>query len=638
MARVLAADDDVLARAMLVDALRGLGHEVLVAPDTEGALLLVERGQADAVVAAARPGPVDVFAIAANLARMESAPPLLIACDPRAELAARVRALPNVGVVGLPIHPDRLGAALEKALAAPEAPAPVELADPWSGPEALVALRGPLDRIPPARALFLAHRVGGTGLLVVEPSASDEVPPFAVGVRGGRVVYARGLPPLAHPSTPAHAAAADLSVAIAATVQQGAEASEVFAAASALLGDQLARLTGARSGEVRFDAAWTPPPGTFPLPDAVPAMIAAGLRRMRSPGGLSRTWDARTDAALRVQLPGDAPEARWGLDAPSLRMLREAGRGGSVGALVVRVAGSDSQRRVEALRALDLLHTLGLIALDGGVVAPGAAAAPTVERTQGTNEDPRHERMKAALARLETALPIDALELGERRRISEEDVATAFRDVSKRYHPDIYFNAPPAVRHVAEACFARVSTAYEALLAPGGLSEAKRVIEARLAGVAYVSEKDHQAARVAFRRAEIALRNRNYPNAHADFAEAARLDPVTWPHALQAAFAGYLAKALPADQAIAALDALAPTQPPRQAEIAVVAGQILKLSGKTDAAVARFRAALEKDPENRDAQRELRLHEKRAGDAAAPASGVAASVSGLLSGFLRRKG
>jgi hypothetical protein len=444
-----------------------------------------------------------------------------------------------------------------------------------------------------------------------------------------------------------------------------------FASAAAALGEHLAGTVGGTGGAVSFDAAWAAPTGAFPLPDSVPALLLAGLRTARPPELVSRVWEPRAQQTVRLRLPTDAPEARWGLDAASLRVLREAARPSSAGDLLARVAGADVQRLSEALRAIDGLWALGLLEMDGsgplGAPAPtgtaeraasgaprtagaqpapappaGVAApppgAPLPPRDEGTGEDPRVARLRDALARLETALPLDALEIQERRRLTAEEVSSAFRDVSKRYHPDLYHSAPPGVRRLAEACFARVNVAYEALQTPGGLAEARRALEARAAGLPYVSERDHQVARVAFRRGEMAARNREWAAAYTDLAEAARLDPVTWPHALSAAHAGYLARALGADEAVAALDALvAPNPAPtRRAEIDVAVAQILKLSGKPDAALARFRAALAKDPENRDAQRELRLHERRSGSEGSPTS-AGTSVSGLFAGLFGKK-
>ncbi|MCC6268318.1 MAG: hypothetical protein IT300_12150, partial [Dehalococcoidia bacterium] len=93
--------------------------------------------------------------------------------------------------------------------------------------------------------------------------------------------------------------------------------------------------------------------------------------------------------------------------------------------------------------------------------------------------------------------------------------------------------------------------------------------------------------------------------------EAARIDPYTWPHAMNVALTGWLSKRLTPAHALAAFEALKPTEPARQAEVAVHMGNVLKQEGKIPEAMKRYKAALHADPENRDAQRELRLHDMR---------------------------
>lgn len=663
MARVVAAEDDVLVRALLVDALRGLGHEVLLVNDADALLLAVERSTVDVIIASGHPGPTDVVKLSAALNFADVRPPLIALCAATPEATERLRDTAIAAVAPLPVHPDTIGAALKKALSGPTGTA--TLPDAWSGAGALAELRGPVERVSPIRLLFLAHRVGATGRLVADPARTGSFAAFTVGLRAGRVVHVSGVAGLVAPLVPDAPQDADLSDAMAAAVQAGADASTAFGVAASVLADHLARLADARGGDIRFDTAWTPPAGAFPLPDAVPGIVLAGLRRMRQPEFLTRLWSARNDQVVRVHLPTDAPEARWGLDAPALRVLREASRGGSPEDLLVRVAGTDEARRKDALRALDALHVFGLIELQeapmeappgaptvelarpttdvrarpptGEAPRPSTAeaerAAPTAELPKQTAEDPRVDRFRDTLARLEKCVPVEILELSDKRRLTDEDIATAYREVSKRYHPDLYFNAPPAVRSLAEACFSRVNAAHEALRAPGGIAEARRFLDAKASGQPYVSEKDHQAARVAFRRGEIAFRNREWKPAYDDFSEAARLDAVTWPHALLAAHAGYLAKALTLEQAVTGIDALTTTTPQRKAEALVVTATLLKLAGKNDPALKRFKAALDADPDNRDAQRELRLVERRSAPEAPAQSGVA----GILAGLLNRK-
>jgi tetratricopeptide (TPR) repeat protein len=176
-----------------------------------------------------------------------------------------------------------------------------------------------------------------------------------------------------------------------------------------------------------------------------------------------------------------------------------------------------------------------------------------------------------------------------------------------------------------------VNAAYEALRLPGGLAEARRMLEARGRGVQFVSERDHITARVAFRRGEMLWRNRDWKGADAQFQDAWRLDPQAWPHGLYHAHAGWLAKRLGAAEAVKLLEALQPAEPPRQAEVSFVLGSILKMDGRLDEALARFREAVQKDPNNHEAQREIRLHERRNAPKAPP-------TPGILDSILKRRG
>ncbi|MBM4368801.1 MAG: hypothetical protein FJ102_21485, partial [Deltaproteobacteria bacterium] len=62
---------------------------------------------------------------------------------------------------------------------------------------------------------------------------------------------------------------------------------------------------------------------------------------------------------------------------------------------------------------------------------------------------------------------------------------------------------------------------------------------------------------------------------------------------------------------------------------------MLKLESRHGDALRRYRAALEADPENRDAQREIRLHNQRQEREKAADSGVRSSTS-VISDLFRR--
>lgn len=482
------------------------------------------------------------------------------------------------------------------------------------------------------RVLFLAHRVAATGVMRVEIDGRQSM----VGVRSGRVVHLSGVPglfsrlgaPLVRPpdsqpsvdvdqdSTAASQGdlGGNLAQGLRAAVAAGHSPDGALVAAAEALGAWLAGLVDKPGGTVTFDSAWAPPAGSFPLPDAIPRLLASGLALMRSDALVARTW-ARHDAArLSPCLIDDPAESRWGIDAASMRVLRLAPRAQTVAMLIRDAAGEDKARRTEVLRAIDTLTVLGLLRLDA---APRSAAAgpwggpPAPKLDAPPQEDPRARTLADDAAMMERGHPLEVLQLTSRTTLSEHDVATAYREISRRYHPDTFFKAPPAVRALAEACFAHVNGAYAALQTPEGLADARQHLEAIVNGVTFVGKKDRGAARLAFRKAEVAFRARNWKAADPLFQEAARLDAQTWPHSVLAAVCGWLAGRIPAFEALGALEALRPPEPEREAEVLVYMGNVLKQEGREAEALARYRAAARLHPDNRDAQRELWLEEKR---------------------------
>ncbi len=614
MARVLAVDDDALARAVIVDLVRGLGHEVIPAPGATEALDLLDQRAYDLVISDILMPGIDGFEFAERLAGRDKPPPVILTSGfyrGDAESHARSRGIPVRAFLPKPLDAAALKAVVDAVLPAKapgRKPVVEATADGWSGLGFLVGVRGPYERVPPMRLLFLAHRVDATGAVLLDRKEYSG----RVVVRGGRVVHVEGLPGLLSGLDPGLPDTRHLGRDIGAAVAAGHPVDRVLDAAALGVGEFLAKVVGQRGGSVSFDPEATVPPGSFPLPLPIPRILAAGLKQGRALAQVERDWSALSRASVKVRVPDDSPETRWGLDATTMRVLRVAQGSLDVGHLLREAGATDSARRGEVLRALDLLYLLGLVTVDGGPLEREPASSPrTPTPAARTEEDPRIGRLRSALSAMEGASALDVLEIGDRKTVSEDDVVNAYRDISKRYHPDTFFSAPPLVRQLAEACFAKVNGAYEVLRMPGAITEARRVLAARASGKAYVSDRDHQAARVAFKRGEVLYRNRDWRGADTHFAEAVRLDPDGWPHALYAARAGYLCRRLTIDQALAALDKISAPDAAKRAELAVSAGNMLKLESRHLDALKRYRTALEADPENRDAQREIRLHSQR---------------------------
>lgn len=642
MARILGVDDDPLARAVLADLLIGLGHEAVPAAGAAEALAALQQRRIDLVITDILMPDVDGFELAQRVNALPDAPPVLLMSGfyrGDAEAQARAAGINVAGFVSKPVDPDRLaealGAVIGRTTARPRRSAPMDSGRPptWAGAEFLADAHGTVERVPPLRMLFLAHRVSATGALVVDHPLLQAV----VVLRNGRLVHVEGIPGLVRAVAPQLQDQRHLGKDLAAAIAAGHDAQRVMEAAAEAVGDALARLVTARGGKVRFDADVVAPAGAFPLPLTVPRLIAAGLRTARPVTQIAQQWEQLGSATVRLRIPDDSTEDRWGLDPTAMRVLRVAAGVRELGGLLRDAAGADPERRAEVIRAIDLLYLLGILLVDGGPLeATAEVEGEIVKRGGQTEEDPRMNRLRASLAAMEGMQPIDVLELRDKKTLTEDDVALAFRDVSRRFHPDQFFGAPPIVKALAEACFTRVSSAYDSLRAPGALAEARRILDARAAGRQYVSDRDAQQAKLAFRRGELLFRNRDWRGSDALYVEAVRLDPTTWPYALCAARSGYLSRRLTAAEAITQLDQVEAADAARRSDVLVAIATIHKLEGRHDEGLRLFKEAMDKNPDNRDAQREVRLAETRSAREKA-AQQADTQGGGLLASLLRRK-
>lgn len=488
----------------------------------------------------------------------------------------------------------------------------------WSGDEALLAVNGPPARFPPLRALFLAHRLAADGALHVQVGEVRA----RLTLRGGAVFEADGVPALLASLGPEYGAETSTGAGIAAAVAGGVTVDAAAEAAAVGVGRFVAAQVGVRDGLVAWEPSARPARGAFPLPLPVPRLIAEGLRLARPSAQVSSFWGAADGARLVATPPDDAPETRWGLDATSLRVLRLAPREPTVGSLVGAVVGGVSARRVEVLRAIDLLYLLGLLDLQASA-RPVATPLPA-----RAGPDPRADDLRARLATVEGRHPVDVLGLGEAQSLAAPAVESAWRELGARAHPDGFADASPEVAELAHRLFDTYRAAREALGVPGALDEANRLLDARRKGIPYVSDKDRAAARIAYRRGETLFRSRAWKEADACFQQALSLDP-SWPHPFYEVWCGWLARRVSGVAAELGLARLEPPTPRDKAEVLVARATIAKVEGRPDDAARHFRAAAEADPANRDAQRELRLDERRAAPAPAAAPGLVDQLKAL---------
>ncbi|MSP54732.1 MAG: response regulator [Myxococcales bacterium] len=634
MARVLVVDDEALTRTMVADMVRSCGHDADIAASGEAGFAAFQKGGYGLVLTDVTMPGMDGIELGCSVKKwFPDTPVVLVSSNDELSVfedAARRGFLPS-GFVRKPLDRDLMVATLERLL-----PPVVPVKRPDSAASGshsfraaarggaaeddgesgwLQAAAAPAAVIGPMRLLFVAFRQRAGGQLRwTGPGGS-----VSVGVRGGDVVAVEGLPGLFR-TAGLSVDIADLQTGIQVGLSQALGLEFCLEAASEGLAGWMCALQDDPEGEVRWDAGWAASSAALPLPGSVARWCGQHIAK-KSLSRLELTWSKRARLPVQRRIPGDSPEAAWGLDPLSMRVHRLATAPRSVRALLDEVANGDDGRRIAGLRSVDLLNSLGLLQSDDYL--PHDMTTSEVPQV-----DLRVETLREASRRLVGRSPVAVLDLADRVDLTEDDVVRAFRQISRNYHPDTFFGAPPSVRALAEQCFSIVNAAYDALREPGALAELKKRREAEKAGGVFSTERDLVSARIAFRKGEVLWRARDFRSADPHLALAAKLDPKTWPYLFLAAQCGYYAKRLTLPKSLEALDALIVADPVLQGEIQSAAGNMLKLEGRVADAQVRYKRALDKDPTNRDALRERRLIAARA-PSPAPQS-IASQIAGLF--------
>jgi tetratricopeptide (TPR) repeat protein len=232
----------------------------------------------------------------------------------------------------------------------------------------------------------------------------------------------------------------------------------------------------------------------------------------------------------------------------------------------------------------------------------------------------RFEEARARLASMEDETYFQML--GIAQSAGKDAVRAAYLDQAARWHPDRAPAHAPSIRELHQRIFAYLSEAQDTLtsdeLAPrylrsvqdgGGTPSAQRRIAALI-----------EAATDA-QKAEVCLRRREWDEAErlARKALAVSDDDPNSLTVLATAMMERRADLPPSDEALALLQK-AVAVAPKNDRARVLYGSALKRRGEHKQALEQFTAALESNPRNTDAAREVRLADMRArsGSAAAP--------------------
>jgi tetratricopeptide (TPR) repeat protein len=499
--------------------------------------------------------------------------------------------------------------------------------DEWSGRSFLERVDGSLERFPPLRVLFLAHRLAASGVLEVQVDGQD----VGIFIQGGTVVGCRGLPSLLADLGIDGDLSTGLDDLVGQVIAAGMAPDTAFRVAAKALGQTIAGWWPAGEGRVLFDPLALSPVHPLSLGQVPTRLIAAGLQAER-PAEIARASLAgHAGDRVFLQVPDDSPDARWGLDAVCLRLMRRC----RPGITLERLLGSSGD---DDVLAFDLLRALGMVRL----MAPLAPAAsfPVVDEALVADEDV--QELRAELTALEAASYLDVLGVTSADDLTEDGVERLFRRRSVDFHPDRHLNGSAARQALANACFQRVVEARDSFRDPAVRGEAQRRMSALQRGEVYVSPADRRRALMLFAQGDVHFKRRRWADARRAIDEGLRLDPAHWRPKFLLLQCDWREESRPLAQIAKDLEALQVANGAAQAEVFYIAGEIRLADGNEGEATKLFKRAVDAQPEHVAARRRLRLSDLRDGKSLPPTQPAATTAAGgeaasFLDNLFRRK-
>ena len=589
MARLVVIDPDRRIRAGLARMISTAGH-VADEFDTVDAAISAAAG-ADLVFASAGPGGSAIDATMAALQAGADAARVVWTGPVAAMIRPAVDAGVGVDCLELPTRLPALNGLLARHLTR-------TVGDRWAGDTFLRQVSGKGDRFPPIRVLFLAHRLGASGIL--------RVGSIEITLQQGRIADAKGLPEVG--------SGAGLMHAIGMAIGQGTSPDAAMQAAGV---DVMSALIGTDAGDL--DVSFTVENVRAPvvLPMAVPRLLALALETARPVEAVKRDLAGRPSRGTNLHAPDDSPETAWGLTPVALRVVRAAKRARTLGHLVAASGGAEKDA---VWTAVDFLLHLGIVCFDDSVVrsAPsGSADADVVfsdiviEAVEDKPADPRAAEYLAKAAELEATPPWDLFELEDPADVSPDHIDARFRKLSIAWHPDRFTGAGSEVADAAAACFAALGDARDRFDDEGFRGEVRDRLVARREGRVFVSESEAKQARMAFTRGEHAARRKDWAVAIENLEASVALDARSWEAQLQLVLARWRSGALPPVDAARQLTKIEPNTLPGRAEAKFQLGEALLAAGKENAATKAFREAVDAKADHVGATRRLRMRARR---------------------------
>ncbi len=238
-----------------------------------------------------------------------------------------------------------------------------------------------------------------------------------------------------------------------------------------------------------------------------------------------------------------------------------------------------------------------------GVRAPDPVAARPASADVEIERDLREQLAKAAVATHFELLNVP-------QNASSEQVKDAFLPLAKKYHPDrLSSQGQTHLLEPARQLFARIKEAYDVLLDPVSRAKYLNELEARKGGKKLSTDD----ARTGYRRALDYLKRRKFAEAEAELVRSIDADPQ--PDYLAELAWTLLSNAARRDEAadqIISLSARSLKDPLACSDrVYIVAAHVARMRGDQEKSERYFREALEKNPKNVEAAREVRLIESR---------------------------
>lgn len=521
-------------------------------------------------------------------------------------------------------------------------------------------LDGPLARYPLGRVLFLLHRCRASGALRV----FDGEISHNFHLRDGLVVGVEGIDGLLAAITPELSTGLELEQVIGRAMASGHTLDAVLEETCRSVGRVLATWCLSGVGILSFKLEASGGASGFQLPWNLIAMLSHGLLCAGSSELGQQLLEAQPADPISVLMPEGTGEQRLGLDPLSLRVLNLARTRPPLQDLVARATRGNSARRREVLHRVYMLHKVGLLHLPEPSLHTDEETQRVPRRRQRTRRSPSRPpstrgntnvseraelgerrasgtveprpgqqvaKLRKRVELLRTQNFYQRLGLGDAKaKPTPKEADEAFHKLSRRYHPDAHGNSGAEVTDAAEDVFSLLSEAIEGLRKRRVAEEHWERNRCAQQGIPYVTDRDRTKAKMSFKKGERLFRNRDYPIAEACFHEAITKDPLNPLYSYMHAYSAFLAKQMPAEDALRIIAALEPETQKQESEFNHTLGRIMRLSGGDEArALEHFQKAVQANPENRDAQRELRLSAMRS-DAKPKAGG------GALGSFLDR--